>query len=133
MMGAAWCLQPLFLPPLHSCTVAELGQGLDRTIETSAQELQAATLLVIDESTVYPGATEEVCVPILEGTSGLSFNQGFVCGYSPARINPVDREHRLTSIVKVTSGSTLAAAAWIDAFCGSIMAAGSHPALAVRS
>ena len=69
--------------------------------------------LVIYESTVYPGATEEVCVPILERESDLAFNQGFVCGYSPERINPGDNEHRLTTITKVTSGSTQEASAWL--------------------
>jgi UDP-N-acetyl-D-glucosamine/UDP-N-acetyl-D-galactosamine dehydrogenase len=62
--------------------------------------------IVIYESTVYPGATEEDCVPVLEEHSGLKFNQDFFCGYSPERINPGDKEHRLTTIKKVTSGST---------------------------
>jgi len=62
--------------------------------------------IVIYESTVYPGATEEVCVPILEEQSGLLFNDDFFCGYSPERINPGDKEHRITTIKKVTSGST---------------------------
>lgn len=84
--------------------------------------------LVIYESTVYPGATEEVCVPILERESDLAFNQGFVCGYSPERINPGDNEHRLTTITKVTSGSTQEAAAWVDALYGSIIKAGTHRA-----
>ena len=65
---------------------------------------------VVYESTVYPGCTEEVCVPILEQLSGLKFNQDFFCGYSPERINPGDKEHRVTTILKVTSGSTPAAA-----------------------
>jgi len=82
--------------------------------------------LVIYESTVYPGATEEVCVPILERESGLTFNKEFFCGYSPERINPGDREHGLTSIVKVTSGSTAQAASWVDNFYGSIIQAGTH-------
>jgi UDP-N-acetyl-D-galactosamine dehydrogenase len=92
---------------------------------------------VIYESTVYPGATEEVCVPILEQSSGLRFNapepcQGFVCGYSPERINPGDNEHRLTTIKKVTSGSTPEAAAWVDAFYGSIIRSGTHRASSIR-
>ena len=62
--------------------------------------------LVIYESTVYPGATEEFCVPILEKSSGLKFNKEFFCGYSPERINPGDKDHKLVDIVKVTSGST---------------------------
>jgi UDP-N-acetyl-D-galactosamine dehydrogenase len=93
--------------------------------------------VVIYESTVYPGATEEVCVPILERSSGLSFNhpdpqQGFVCGYSPERINPGDSSHKLTTIVKVTSGSTPAAAAWVDGLYGSIIVAGTHRAPSLK-
>lgn len=70
---------------------------------------------------MYPGATQEVCVPILEGESGLRFvvsepGAGFCCGYSPERINPGDTEHKLTTIIKVNSGSTPEAAAWVDAF-----------------
>lgn len=175
---------------INAARLAELGQGLDRTHETSAEELQAATLLdltadlqqlaaadvfvvtvptpidnakrpdltplerasasvgqalkaraaagshtlpvVIYESTVYPGATEEVCVPILERESGLRFNEGFVCGYSPERINPGDKQHRLSGIVKVTSGSTPEATEWIDAFYGSIIAAGTHRASSIK-
>jgi len=82
--------------------------------------------LVIYESTVYPGATEEVCVPILESESGLVFNESFYCGYSPERINPGDNEKKLTTIVKVTSGSTAQAAAWVDDLYGSIITAGTH-------
>jgi len=88
--------------------------------------------VVIYESTVYPGATEEVCVPILERESGLRFNEGFVCGYSPERINPGDQEHRLTLITKVTSGSTPEAAAWVDHLYASIIAAGTHRATSLR-
>ena len=172
--------------------LAELGQGIDRTHETSSEALAAAALLefssdpallaeadvfvvtvptpidsakrpdltplekasatvgralkqrrsastpvVIYESTVYPGATEEVCVPILERESGLRFNaaetrEGFFCGYSPERINPGDTEHNLTTITKVTSGSTLAAAAWVDGLYGSIIAAGTHLAASIQ-
>jgi len=168
----------------------ELRQGIDRTNETSADELQAAerleftgdpaamavadvfvitvptpidsakrpdlaplekasatvgqalkirdsqgsgtTPLVIYESTVYPGATEEICVPILERESGLAFNQGFCCGYSPERINPGDSEHKLTTITKVTSGSTPEAAAWVDDLYGSIIRSGTHPAASLK-
>jgi UDP-N-acetyl-D-glucosamine/UDP-N-acetyl-D-galactosamine dehydrogenase len=175
--------------------LAELERGVDRTLEASAQELAAATLVryaadpaelaaadvfivtvptpvdgakrpdlsplekasamiggalkaraaagattvavVIYESTVYPGATEEVCVPILERSSGLRFNapdpqQGFVCGYSPERINPGDTTHKLTTIVKVTSGSTPEAADWVDGLYGSIIAAGTHLAASLK-
>jgi len=88
--------------------------------------------VVIYESTVYPGATQEVCVPILERESGLSFNEGFCCGYSPERINPGDNEHKLTTITKVTSGSTALAAAWVDGFYGSIIEAGTHLAPSLK-
>jgi len=175
---------------INSQRLGELRQGIDRTHETSPQDLQAATLLelssdpqqlaaadvfvvtvptpidsakrpdltplerasatvglalkaraaagaqslpvVIYESTVYPGATEEVCVPILERESGLRFNEGFACGYSPERINPGDTEHKLTTITKVTSGSTPAVAEWVDAFYGSIITAGTHRASSIK-
>lgn len=92
----------------------------------------ASTPVVIYESTVYPGATEEVCVPILERESGLAFNEGFCCGYSPERINPGDNEHKLTTIIKVTSGSTATAAAWVDSLYGSIVQAGTHLVLSLK-
>ncbi len=175
---------------IHQLRLQELRQGLDRTRETSAQELQAVTLLefsaeaahlavadvfvvtvptpidaskrpdlrplqkasatvgqalrqraeagantlpvVIYESTVYPGATEEDCVPILERESGLRFNQGFGVGYSPERINPGDSEHKLTTIIKVTSGSTPEAASWVDGLYGSIISAGTHLAASLK-
>src|SRR5580698_7399710 len=79
--------------------------------------------IVIFESTVYPGCTEEICVPILERESGLKFNQDFFAGYSPERINPGDKEHRLTTIRKVTSGSTPEAATFVDQLYGSIIRA----------
>jgi UDP-N-acetyl-D-galactosamine dehydrogenase len=82
--------------------------------------------IVVYESTVYPGATEEVCVPILERESGLTFNADFYAGYSPERINPGDREHRLPTILKVTSGSTPEAADFIDSVYASIIPAGTH-------
>ena len=84
--------------------------------------------VVVYESTVYPGATEEVCIPILERSSDLLVNVGFFCGYSPERINPGDSEHKLTTITKVTSGSTAQAATWVDALYGSIIEAGTHMA-----
>ncbi|OWQ46221.1 Vi polysaccharide biosynthesis protein VipA/TviB [Roseateles noduli] len=88
--------------------------------------------IVIYESTVYPGATEEVCVPILEKCSGLKFNDGFFCGYSPERINPGDKEHRLPTIKKVTSGSTPAIAEEVDALYASIIVAGTHKASSIK-
>jgi len=175
---------------INTQRLSELRQGIDRTHETSPEELQAATLLelssdaallagadvfvvtvptpidsakrpdltplekasaavgaalkaraaagaptlpvVIYESTVYPGATEEVCVPIVERTSGLRFHEGFGCGYSPERINPGDTEHKLTTITKVTSGSTPEVAAWVDDLYGSIIAAGTHRAASLK-
>jgi len=88
--------------------------------------------VVIYESTVYPGATEEVCIPIIEEVSGLVFNQDFFAGYSPERINPGDRQHRLTDIVKVTSGSTPEAADFVDRLYGSVISAGTHQASSIR-
>jgi len=175
---------------INTQRLTELREGIDRTNETSAEELQAATLLelssdpallaaadvfvvtvptpiddakrpdltplekasaavgqalnaraaagaqampvVIYESTVYPGATEEVCVPIVERTSGLRFNEGFGCGYSPERINPGDTEHKLTTITKVTSGSTPEVASWVDGLYGSIIEAGTHRAASLK-
>ena len=172
---------------INSQRLEELRQGIDRTNETSSEDLQAAQLLefssdpaqlaeadvfvvtvptpidsakrpnltplekasatvgralkqrcsastpiVIYESTVYPGATEEVCVPILESESDLVVNRGFYCGYSPERINPGDNEHKLTTITKVTSGSTEQSAAWVDGLYGSIIKAGTHLAPSVK-
>lgn len=88
--------------------------------------------VVVYESTVYPGATEEVCVPVLEQCSGLRFNADFYVGYSPERINPGDKSHRLTAIRKVTSGSTPAAADYVDALYRSIIPAGTHRASSLR-
>ena len=88
--------------------------------------------VVIFESTVYPGATEEVCVPLLEKYSGLKFNQDFFCGYSPERINPGDKAHRLPSIKKVTSGSTTEVADAVDALYGQIITAGTHKASSIK-
>ncbi len=88
--------------------------------------------VVIYESTVYPGATEEVCVPILEQVSGLKFNQDFYCGYSPERINPGDKEHRLPSIKKVTSGSTPDVAEAVDQLYAQIITAGTHKASSIK-
>ena len=115
------------LTPLEKASAA-VGQAIQ------ARSTQAATSvpLVIYESTVYPGATEEVCVPILEMESGLRFNEGFYCGYSPERINPGDTEHKLTTITKVTSGSTPEASTWIDGFYGSVIRAGTHQASSLK-
>ncbi|MCI5145629.1 MAG: nucleotide sugar dehydrogenase [Candidatus Electrothrix sp. AR3] len=162
--------------------IAELGQGIDTTLEVSAEELAEATKLqftssvqdlqhcnvfiiavptpidankrpdlsplegashivgqvlksgdvVIYESTVYPGATEEVCIPILEQASDLVFNQDFFAGYSPERINPGDHEHRLSTIVKVTAGSTEEIAEFVDQLYNTIITAGTFKASSIR-
>ena len=88
--------------------------------------------LVIYESTVFPGATEEFCVPILEANSGLTFNKDFFCGYSPERINPGDKEHRLSSITKVTSGSTEEIANLVDKLYQEIVTAGTYKAESIK-
>lgn len=88
--------------------------------------------IVIYESTVYPGATEEDCVPVLERVSGLTFNQDFYAGYSPERINPGDKEHRVTTIKKVTSGSTPQVADLVDELYNQIITAGTHKASSIR-
>lgn len=108
----------------------------DLTPLKSASETIGSVLkpgdLVIYESTVYPGATEEVCVPILESVSGLRFNHDFFCGYSPERINPGDKEHRLSNIVKVTSGSTPEVADFVDTLYRLVVKAGTHKAASIR-
>jgi UDP-N-acetyl-D-galactosamine dehydrogenase len=162
--------------------IAELENGVDATLETSADELAEAEQLsfssdsaalaecnfyivtvptpisdsnrplltplerasssiasviskgdvVVFESTVYPGATEEFCVPIIEEISGLKMNEDFFVGYSPERINPGDKEHRLPSILKVTSGSTPEAAEFIDSVYRAIITAGTHKASSIK-
>lgn len=88
--------------------------------------------IVVFESTVYPGCTEEIAVPILERVSGLTFNRDFFAGYSPERINPGDKQHRLTTIKKITSGSTPEAADFVDSLYASIIKAGTHKASSIR-
>ena len=88
--------------------------------------------VAIFESTVYPGATEEDCIPVIKAASGLKFNEDFFAGYSPERANPGDRQHRLSSIIKVTAGSTPEAAAFIDALYGAVVTAGTHLASSIR-
>jgi len=87
---------------------------------------------IVYESTVYPGATEEDCIPVVERVSGLKFNQDFFAGYSPERINPGDKEHRVTNILKVTSGSTPQVADFVDSLYKSIITAGTHKASSIR-
>lgn len=98
---------------------------LIRASETIGKVLKKDDI-VIYESTVYPGATEEDCVPVLEKFSNLKFNQDFFCGYSPERINPGDKEHTVTKIKKVTAGSTLEIGRKVDALYASIITAGTH-------
>ena len=88
--------------------------------------------IVIYESTVYPGATEEVCIPIIEEGSGLTYNQDFYAGYSPERINPGDKEHRVSTILKVTSGSTPEVADFVDSLYKQVITAGTHKASSIR-
>ncbi|SNS55514.1 UDP-N-acetyl-D-galactosamine dehydrogenase [Ekhidna lutea] len=88
--------------------------------------------IVVYESTVFPGCTEEVCVPILEEQSGLKYNEKFFCGYSPERINPGDKEHRITNILKVTSGSNSATAKRVDEFYRSFVSAGTHKTSSIK-
>lgn len=88
--------------------------------------------VIIYESTVYPGCTEEVCVPVLEKTSGLKFNVDFFCGYSPERINPGDKQHRVSTIKKITSGSTPEIAEKVDALYRKVIVAGTHKASSIK-
>ena len=104
---------------------------LIKASETIGKVLQCGGI-VIYESTVYPGATEEDCVPVLERFSGLKFNQDFFAGYSPERINPGDKGHRVTNVKKVTSGSTPEVADLVDALYGEIITAGTHKAPSIR-
>ena len=110
----------------YNCLCEMLGKlFLDR-------DIHACPPVVVFESTVYPGATEEVCVPVIEEHSGLVFNQDFYVGYSPERINPGDSEHKLSSIVKVTSGSCFDVSVWVDSLYASIISAGTHLAPSIK-
>lgn len=104
---------------------------LVKASETVGKAMKAGAV-VIYESTVYPGCTEEVCVPVLEKHSGLKFNKDFFCGYSPERINPGDKVNTLTKIRKITSGSTPEVAKAVDALYGSIITAGTFPATSLK-
>jgi len=104
---------------------------LVRASQTLGQVLKPGDVVVY-ESTVYPGCTEEVCVPILERGSGLTFNRDFFAGYSPERINPGDKQHRVTSILKVTSGSTPETADFVNRLYASIITAGTHQASCIK-
>lgn len=104
---------------------------LIKASETVGKVIKAGDVIIY-ESTVYPGATEEVCVPVLERVSGLKFNQDFFCGYSPERINPGDKVHRLPAIKKVTSGSTPEIASEVNELYASIIVAGTHQASSIK-
>lgn len=104
---------------------------LIKASETVGKVLKRGAI-VIYESTVYPGCTEEVCVPVLEKHSGLKFNESFYCGYSPERINPGDKVNTLTKIKKITSGSTPEVAKWVNAIYESIITAGTYPATSIK-
>jgi len=104
---------------------------LEKSSETVGKVLKKGDIVVY-ESTVYPGCTEEICIPILERVSGLKFNRDFFAGYSPERINPGDKEHRLPSIRKVTSGSTPEVADFVDSLYRSVVTAGTHKASSIR-
>src|SRR5512138_2764358 len=104
---------------------------LVKSSETVGKVLKKGDV-VIYESTVYPGCTEEVCVPILERVSGLKFNKDFYAGYSPERINPGDKEHRVTTIRKVTSGSTPEVAEFVDSLYRSIVTVRTHKASSIK-
>jgi UDP-N-acetyl-D-galactosamine dehydrogenase len=132
------------LDDLRDCTVyiATVPTPIDQYKRPDLTALHAASEsiakvlkkndIVIYESTVYPGATEEECVPVLERVSGLKVNVEFFVGYSPERINPGDKTHRISTIRKVTSGSTPQAAAFVDALYGEIITAGTHKASSIR-
>ncbi|MGF1910261.1 Vi polysaccharide biosynthesis UDP-N-acetylglucosamine C-6 dehydrogenase TviB [Vibrio kasasachensis] len=104
---------------------------LKKASEAIAQVITTGDIVVF-ESTVYPGATEEVCIPIIEKRSGLVFNQDFFAGYSPERINPGDKVNKLTTITKITSGSTEAIADFVDSVYASIVTAGTHKASSIK-
>ena len=116
--------------PIDSANRPDL-TPLIRASETVGRALKAGAT-VIYESTVYPGCTEEICVPVLEKNSGLKFNEGFFCGYSPERINPGDKVNTLTTIMKITSGSTPEVADAVDALYGSIIKAGTWKANSLK-
>ena len=116
--------------PIDQYKRPDLGP-LTRASATVGRALKSGDVVVY-ESTVYPGCTEEVCVPILERESGLTFNQGFFVGYSPERVNPGDKQHRLPDILKVTSGSTTESARFIDGLYRSIVPAGTHRVSSIR-
>jgi len=117
-------------------TPVDIHKNPDLTPLIKASEMLGKVIAVGDvvvyESTVYPGATEDDCVPVLERVSGLKFNEDFYAGYSPERINPGDKEHRVANILKVTSGSTSEVADFVDELYGEIITAGTHKASSIK-
>ena len=105
---------------------------LIKASETISKGFERGDVVIYESHTVFPGATEERCVPVLERISGLSFNIDFFCGYSPERINPGDKKHRLANILKVTSGSTPDTAEFVDQLYRSIIVAGTHKASSIK-
>jgi UDP-N-acetyl-D-glucosamine/UDP-N-acetyl-D-galactosamine dehydrogenase len=116
--------------PIDSNKEPDLGPLIESS--TMISKILKKGDIVIYESTVYPGATEEVCVPILEKGSKFTFNKDFFCGYSPERINPGDKEHRISNIVKVTSGSNSATAEEVNNLYRGIISAGTHKASSIK-
>ena len=116
--------------PINAAKIPDLSP-LKRASRTLGELVKRGDI-VIFESTVYPGATEEVCVPIIEQGSGLKYNEDFYAGYSPERINPGDKEHRVENILKVTSGSTPEVADFVDALYAGIITAGTYKASSIR-
>jgi UDP-N-acetyl-D-galactosamine dehydrogenase len=129
-IGACNCYIITVPTPLKKNNQADLSL-LTAASETVGRLLKKGDL-VIYESTVYPGATEEFCAPLLEKTSGLIFNKDFFCGYSPERINPGDKEHSISKILKITSGSTPATARKVDELYKSVIEAGTYMAPSIR-
>lgn len=132
------------LEDLHECNfyIITVPTPIDKHRQPDLKPLMSASKaiaqvikkgdIVVYESTVYPGATEEVCIPIIEAESGLTFNKDFYAGYSPERINPGDKQHRVSTIMKVTSGSTTEVADFVDALYASIITAGTHKASSIK-
>lgn len=116
--------------PIDSQNMPDLGPM--RAASTSIAQVLARDNVVIYESTVYPGAVEEVCVPILTSDSGLEYNKDFFVGYSPERINPGDKQRTIADIIKITSGSTPEAASFVDNLYKSIITAGTHPVSSIQ-
>jgi UDP-N-acetyl-D-galactosamine dehydrogenase len=128
----AGCNTYIVTVPTPIDTMKRPDLGPLRAASQTVGRVMAPGDVVIFESTVYPGATEEDCIPVIEAVSGLRFNVDFFAGYSPERINPGDRTHRLADIVKVTSGSTPEAAVFVDALYRRVVTAGTHLAPSIR-